>query len=360
MGRTIISVSGYGATGASTVVDYLKGYEQVSVADDFEFQLHYLPDGINDLDYKINNSCNRFYDSDVAITRFLNLCHNLERWYEPAFHGHLEEMAKEYIEQLDPVKWNGYWAWDRLHTSQEDIDAQYRANDKNTLFNKRIHLYNRIARKIGLPVIKKKGILPYKDFFTKRTMYTSIKPESFYEKTQSFSEKLISEATRKDAEIAVINMLLPPQQPTKFQKYFSSKVKSIIVARDPRDLYIHIKVHQWQVAPYEDVETFIKWYKANLLPEANECNPDILRINFEDMIYDFDSCTEKICSFIGIGHRQGIETSFDPHVSVVNTKLFERYTEYAKDIVRIEQDLSEYLYDYSNVVDIKCTTNNIF
>lgn len=344
--RTIVSVSGYGATGSSAVTDYLKGFESVEVLDDFEFQIHYLPDGIGDLDYKLNESCSRFYDSDVAITRFLDLCRELERWYEPAFHGHLYEMAEEYIRSMCPVMWQGYWAWDRLHTPQDYIDECNCENERNRKKNETRCFFNRFLRKLNLPLFAYQELREYRDFFQQREMFMSIKPECFLEKTQQFSERLLNVARKKNTPILVVNQLLPPQNPLRFEKYFSSPLKSIVVSRDPRDLYTRIFNIKWPVVPHNDVDVFISWYYENVKKTANVYDERILRINMEDLIYEYERTTKVINEFLDI-KDQPTEKYFNPLISVVNTQLYTKLPVDKEAIKKIEEKLEDYLYDFS-------------
>lgn len=362
MNRTIVSVSGYGATGSSAVTDYLKGFESVEVLDDFEFQIHYLPDGISDLDYKLNESCSRFYDSDVAITRFLDLCRQLERWYEPAFHGHLYEMAEEYIRSLSPVTWQGYWAWDRLHTPQDYIDKCNSENYLRCKNNEKRRLFNRFLRKLHLPQLTYQELKKYGDFFQQREMFMSIKPEGFIEKTQQFSERLLDTARKKDTSILVVNQLLPPQNPQRYEKYFSSPVKSIVVTRDPRDLWMHIRIlRQSMYLPHNNVDEFINWYYANFNPYNNIHAESVIRLSFEDLVYNYSLSTRNIADFLKIDKVCiSNQSSFDPSKSKANTQLFRRYTNYSNEISRIEEKLSDYLFDFSKYEYDSHCGNDVF
>lgn len=360
MNKTIVSVSGYGDTGASAVMDILKGFTSVETLDDFEFQIHYFPDGIGDLDYALNESCSRFYDSDVAIMRFLKLCKHLDGWYEPAFHGKLYSMAQEYIDSLCPVVWNGYWAFDRLYTPQEQIDQLAIDNNHIRRINLRRSFCNRFLRKAHLPQIKLLEYKQYRDLFSSRPMYMCAKPADFLQKTRDFSERLISVASQTEAPIKAVNMLLPPNNPVRYYKYFTSPVKNITVARDPRDIYVHLKYYKWQVIPYDNVDTFISWYRETFKAETNVSHSSILRINFEDLVYEYEDTVKSICDFLGIQESINDMSKFDPHVSVVNTQSYRQYPQYAEDIKKIESELSEYLYDFSSHAEVACKSDLIF
>lgn len=360
MEKTIISVSGYGATGSSAVVDYLKGFEELDVLDDFEFQLHYFPDGISDLDYHLNESCNRHYDSDVAICRFLELCRKLDHWYEPAFHGQLYKMAQDYINSLRPITWNGCWAIDRLNTPQNYIDRCNAENERIVKRNSQRRFANRFLRRIHLPQFQQIPIKSYGDFFRNRTMYMSLKPDNFLKETQAFSNRMITMASHKDVPVKVVNMLLPPQNPVRYFKYFDCPVKAIVTTRDPRDLYIHVKRPNWRVVPFDDVWTFVAWYKEMMKQSVNVDDDSVLRIAFEDMIYEYEDTTAQIRNFIGLANKTDLTSSFDPHVSVANTQHYKRFSEFRNDISIIERELTSYLYDFASHKEVVATTDVVF
>jgi len=358
MDRLLISVSGYGATGSSAINDLFYGSNSVEVLDDFEFQIHYFPDAIRDLDYKLNNGCARFYDSDVAIVRFLDVCKRLDKWYAPAFNGRLYEMANAYIEDLRPIKWQGYWAYDRLFTPQEHISEVDLLNSKIEKINGIKHHVNRAFRKLGLSQLKYDN---RKGYYQKRTMYQCLKPDNFILKTQQFTDRLLNCAIKTEKHIILVNQLLPPHLPFQYYKYFSCPVKTIVVTRDPRDLYIHIKRHEWQVLPYDDVRVFVEWYKQTMNPGININDGSILFIPFEDLVYELDESVKKLVDFMGLDTSCDILNSkFDPHKSVANTQHFSRFKEYSDDVKYIEQELPAFLYDFKNHKTIECFSDKIF
>lgn len=356
--KTIISVSGYGGTGSSAVLDWLKECEDVDVFDECEFQICYFPDALHDLDYKLNEACCRFYDSDVAIRRFLDVCEKLDRWYDSVYHGQFIKMAEEYISYLTPVTWDGYWAFDRLHTPKEHIAEIDRKNQRIEKNNKLIHQLNRLLRKLNMKQLPYQELLPY---YNRRTMYQCIKPDGFIVKTQNFIEKLLEIATKRDTKFLAINQLLPPQFPYNYYKYFKNNVQSIVVTRDPRDMYYRIhNISKWPVIPCNNVNEFIGWYKDNMADKANVNDGSILYVKFEDMIYEYERTTEKIKLFLGLEDTHTGHSYFNPNMSVVNTQIFKRSNQNKDDIKKIEDELPQYLYDYENHKQVECIVRDTF
>ena len=50
----VIGACGFVGTGSSALTDLLREYDEVAVFDQIEFNISYYPDGIEDLDYQIN------------------------------------------------------------------------------------------------------------------------------------------------------------------------------------------------------------------------------------------------------------------------------------------------------------------
>ena len=66
----IFGICGYGNSGASAVVDYIRGYKGVKLFNRFEFQLLHEVDGINDLKYYLTENRERIA-CNTAIHRFI-------------------------------------------------------------------------------------------------------------------------------------------------------------------------------------------------------------------------------------------------------------------------------------------------
>lgn len=133
--------------------------------------------------------------------------------------------------------------------------------------------------------------------------------------------------------------------------YFNN-LKTIIVDRDPRDVFLLEMDNPYGVVPTDVIE-FCKWYSLIRQHRKYEClnNENVLFINFEDMIYDYHNTANIICNFLNISY-EGISSEFkyfDPEKSIQNTRKWVKNNKYDKDIRCIENQLSEYLYDYRKV-----------
>ncbi|MEI3251455.1 MAG: hypothetical protein V8R79_01410 [Candidatus Gastranaerophilaceae bacterium] len=79
-----------------------------------------------------------------------------------------------------------------------------------------------------------------------------------------------------------------------------------------------------------------------------ECTSNkVLRINFEDLIYNYDTKIKEITKFLGFKESDHInkKTRFIPEMSIKNTQLF-RKEEYREECKVIEKELKKYLYEF--------------
>ena len=123
--------------------------------------------------------------------------------------------------------------------------------------------------------------------------------------------------------------------------------KAIIVKKDPRDLYLfhkYVLKNLGCFVPVDGIENYIQYIKYMYKDIENyRKNENILLIDFEDLLFKYDQTTEVINKFLGISYKSQ-KKYFDPKISIVNAKLFDRFRDTNTDI--IEQSLEEYLYHF--------------
>ena len=71
----------------------------------------------------------------------------------------------------------------------------------------------------------------------------------------------------------------------------------------------------------------------------------IMRIHFEDLIYDYENTKKKLIKFLNFQSKKHINKlkRFNPEVSIKNTRLFDN-EKYSCESKIIEEKLREYLY----------------
>ena len=165
--RVIVGVCGFGYSGSGAVLDWMKGYQDINVIDSFEFSFLYTPDGLLDLKYHLIDNCAKYMSSDIALVRFLN--YMKKKSSEVGKKGKLLfGITKEYIKSLVQVEWRGYWMFDYYSGSFFKRNIGFR------LFHSRLF-------KIMPSLPQKHPKLP-----PLRKMYVSVRPDSFYEKTNNY------------------------------------------------------------------------------------------------------------------------------------------------------------------------------
>lgn len=133
-----------------------------------------------------------------------------------------------------------------------------------------------------------------------------------------------------------ISSLIKPQL-----KYFDEDVKIITISRDPRDVFIDMKL-------MDDVTSFIQYYKKWHLNDKenfveNPCK--LLNIKFEDFVLNYDKVEKEILDFCKIditSHVKRMKYS-NPEISKKNIGLYKDYAN-QKEIKLIENELCSYLY----------------
>ena len=332
----IISTCGFGNTGASAVLDFLQGYPELQRIADFEFQLFHMPDGINDLKYHLTVSRERIA-CNCAVKRF-------ER---AAIHGRVGRMMKQlcgdqyvslikkYVNELIQVSWYGcsrYDPSDVTNRSQEGIRGAWQTQ------------VNRVLRKTN-------HRFHYPAF---QQRYLAIWDEQQFDQlTQSFFQSCLRAVgldPDKDILMDVLFSAMNPAQGTEFV----SNPKTILVFRDPRDMFIRANEHQATNGhtPCRDAEAFAVYYRS--LMEHRIPSNDVLTVQYEELIYNYFPTTEKIMAFLGFKERPANEFEFfNPDISVKYTQAWKTYPGHETEKSIIEERLSKYLFSFSEYQKIE-------
>ena len=117
--------------------------------------------------------------------------------------------------------------------------------------------------------------------------------------------------------------------------------------------YIHSKLTGFYSFPPEPVK-FAVFYKRFLASEKMVDDPRILRINFEDMIYDYDKTIPLMEEFIGkerLGAHSYAKRFFNPQQSIKNTQIYSVNEDWEKEVAPIADNMSELLYPFPYEID---------
>lgn len=343
----IIDVSGYGHSGKGILTDFFKEFENFTVHDYlFEFNLIRIQGGLVDLKHNLVDNWSPIR-SDAAIRRFKNLVKKIGTKaslsnlvslgtstgnnYNYYFNDKFIELSNEYIDKLILDSGKKIWPYRKIEESFAEI-CYYRF--KNKVFNteKEYEFY------IG-------------------------SNDNFMKSTRLFLDNLFSNYKNFKSDTVVTNNMFEPYNPSYALSFFHN-AKSIIVQRDPRDIYASLYIdNESKFLPdylksnrlWKEKESFLFAYdidkfilqQKNLYDNSNirnDCD-NVLRLRFEDIILNYEETRNKILTFTEISEKKHIDKFqfFNPKVSARNIGLWRQIKD-DSNIKKIESELSEFCY----------------
>lgn len=332
----VIGTCGFCSTGSSAVSDYLKEFNETSVPDGIEFTYAYLPDGLLDLEHHLTKCVSRDDSSAISIPRFRRLINSNANYIianSKLSKNQLDSIVNDFINEIVPFRWRG-----SNRTDSQLFPGWFRRYVGSSLFSQRI-----------IPFLNKRKHKCV-DCYPYRNMDVSLYPENFIESARKFVDRMLEGMGADLSKIVVLDQPFPGNDPMQCFHFFG-EAKAIIVDRDPRDNYIFAKEFLYKKGrfmPTNNVQEFVEYYK--LVRRRNPANPDderILRIHFEDMVYNYDNATKIIRDFCGLPDNPRPLSIFNPKLSIANTQLILRFPQYAEDVKYIEENLSEFLFDFT-------------
>ena len=334
----IIGTCGFCSTGSSAVSDYLKEFDDIQVFDTVEFAITYLTDGLIDLEYHLmkrnfrDDSC---YSSIPRFRKFMKA--HFEDGALPKLSTitkkQIREYTEEFIKSITQIEWRS--------TSRSDI-----------LLNKHYTFY----RYFGLSIMKGR-VIPFLtkklghsiDLYPVRDLEVSIKSPYFYDAAKLLISRILSACGVDLTKKVILDQPFCGNDPMSSFPFYNDPY-AIVVDRDPRDNYLFAKIvlaKRGLFMPIRNVEDFVTYYRLMRDNQPyKEQNDRVLKIQFENMVYDYDNTISIINKFCGMGSNPKPFSIFDPEISMPNTQLYKRYPEYKSDIEYIEQELPEYLFDF--------------
>ena len=339
MDKIIVPMS-YMGSGSSAVTDLLREYEGINTKNsDFEYVFLHAPNGLFDLEFKLlyNNNAIR---SDEAVKSFRKLMKKLYIYggwgianYKHKISKNFMNIVDSYLDSIVTSKYRGIWYF-------------YQKPSKMAWFI-------RVIRRV---IFKKSTKL--KQVELEMSMVSS---DDFYEKSRKFILNVIKEISYKE-EYMVLDQLLLPHNLNIIDNYKIEELFPIIISRDPRDVFIMNK-YFWkprnQEVPYPtDIKEFCNYYKM-MRENEKKTNTLVLRLNFEDLVLNYEETKQDIENFIGIDsvHHKAKFEYFNPAISVNNLQVYNRDDKYREEVEVIELELSEYLYNFKERI---VSTGDVF
>ena len=328
----VVDLSGYSFSGKSAVYDLLTEFEGFfSHSKEFEFELMRVQGGILDLKNALVDNWSPIRSSE-AIRNFYRLIKRIGGLgnarsrlagagsnYDLIFPGFTEK-SNQYIDSLVSASWECDWPFPLYSCDLASL------------------LLKKSKKKLG--------------FNSKDILYLS-RPtkELFISSTKSYLNSLFSEVIDSENKCLVLNNSFEPFDPDKSIELFDF-AKSIIVDRDPRDIYLSAinagSIHGLEVGlavTGKTVANFIdrfKIYHAN--PVTSSSN--VYRIAFESIVLDYEAEVNRIRSFLGEtpGSYRHKGCAFNPIQSAKNVGIWKSLNDEVliRDIKIIERELPQY------------------
>lgn len=330
----IVGACGFGETGSGVITDYLKEFDNVIVKDDFEFSYVSSSDSLLYLEQRLMHPNGRTEDSITGFCRFEEMVQRRKRSFQA--HGlsaeYYEESAKKFIDAITMTKW--FWA-----TGRQKKESRY--SIKHIL---RWYYINKVIPKYEMKYGKRWEGWPLDE------VRLSVMPENFYEAARTHVDEVLKGMGLDQDRIIVLDQPFSASNPQACFPFYRDPY-AVVVDRDPRDLYVSGKTRlmgKWHFFPIDRVEDFIIYYRSlrKDRPYLQE-HPRILRLRFEDTIYEYDKTMKKLRDFLHLPENPHPRSIFNPSMSMANTQVFKRYTNFKEDIKKIEEELEDYLFDFS-------------
>lgn len=336
MDRIIVS-TGYMGSGSSAITDLVSEFKDCqNEFKSYEYVLMHSPNGVFDLEDKLllgNNAIR----SDEAIRTFRNHAKKLydkKFWWVGNYKNIIGEdfmkLTDEYINSLINFNYEGYW---------------YTHEEVNTKMFFKL-LLRKPIKLLTLNKVKFNKVLKYDDGM-KICLPTR---EEFYQKSHKYIYELI-DVISKGKKNVILDQFLLPFNLYRVDNYFDDKLKVIVVERDPRDVFI-LNKYIWPQKQYcvpmpKEVNAFCDYYKRMRESEIKTDSKKVLRVRFENLIYNYDKELERIKKFLNFKDSDHLykKTRLNPDISIKNTQLFND-KKYKNEIGIIEKKLKKYLYDF--------------
>lgn len=313
MNFSFVGVSGYGWSGSGAAVDLLKEFDAFG-SPSLEFRLIKDPYGIIDLESFLVKNWD-VIRHNTAIHDFIWYCHVLNR-KGSIFGRHGANLGEKlnvdfiaetqaYISNLTKLNYNGS------------------TTVSNYKLSSLAFLLKRINRKCGLQKSNKR-------------MYLSRPSQKiFLEETRKYLFNLFKNYAKNNRlRMIILDQAIPPSNIVKAMRYFD-EIKLIIVDRDPRDIFVDLVNKESLIGPEllnEEgaVEKYISWHKTlrsnSSFLNNSEKDKNVLRLQFENLVMNYDQCIKEIESFLSTDMKQsGRQRFFKPEESRKNMGLWKNY-----------------------------------
>ena len=224
------------------------------------------------------------------------------------------------------------------------------------LYDKRIRylFFEYLNSLLDLSIIDTHGISPNYHLIcdgknTSLFFLRSMSIEQYRVLSRNFLTQFFNLINDECKDILVMDQLLCDQEfdMVKYKEYLPD-CKSVVVYRDPRDVYAFAVEHNVEWIAHKDVDSFIKWFGI-MVKRFDLKSKDYLVIQFEKFVTDYSNELKRVLDYLGIdeaNHKKELKrVFFNPDVSIKNVGIWKGSSLPADDFDRICQLFSEYCYN---------------
>jgi hypothetical protein len=320
-------------TGSSALIDLLSEYSscECSLRNGYEHALFVAPGGLFHL--KDSLYCPNADDGtqDYDIRHFISLMNNLYINDYAFFGGYKKLLGRQFQDACSAF----------VNSISFSIESLNYSRYKRSRYS--------LAKSVAQRVLQKNPNIYGR--------LSSIDHSPFYELCATESQFMMAAKrlitayitmSKTQKEVSIFDHLLWRDNVTNWVQALPADTKIIYVERDPRDIYLlyrfYDKNHTTGGYPLS-MPAFCDHYRSqrkNVLPK----NENILTLNFEDLVLDYEASKEKIERFCGLKSTDHINPlqHFIPDISAGNIGLYREDKRGAADLAIIEQQLPEFLY----------------
>ncbi len=335
----IIGACGYAATGSGAIYDFLREFDGIQIPpNDSEFKYTYKVDGLQDLQYHLMGNYSKTSTGDAAIKRFIKASKfaHVPFVKKPAPTKEYIALTNEFLDKIVQGSFKGL----------ENYDYE------NCSWLRSVVVLG--FKKFIVPIFEKTFRRPY-NLWPLKKLYICIEPENFETASKEYMRGILKSMGFDLNKPILLNQPFEGNCPENSFPFFDDP-KAVIIDRDPRDVYVaHQKIYfgEGRHMPRGDVRLFVEQYKQVRKHQKRENDNGKLFVQFEEFVYNYDKVKQEIMDFLGLHEHSNPKKYFDPSRSVNNTQLYLRYPDMQSDVKYIEENLKEYLYDFSQHGEIK-------
>jgi len=336
---TFVNVAGFFGSGSSAAVDLLKEFKDFYECD-AEIRFIKDPYGVSQLENVLINQW-ELVNSAAAIADFRELCMKACRRggknpFAKAGLGYRKSITPDFMEIVDQYI-------DKL------TDYTYQGDYYHFKFKKTYLKY--VIDRIRFAVeYYSNGKIKAANRSLRPLCFSHPSQERFNEATQWFMETLFQNHNKgTNHSYILLDQAISPNNPDVIHRYFRD-AKMIIVDRDPRDTFVNEYFAICYIDnDYNSVEGGRRYaMRQRALRSGLVEDPNILKINFEDLIIHYEESKKTIADFLNIPLENHLypKKFLKPEVSIKNIGLWKKYyNDFKYTIDTIEKEIPELCYN---------------